>query len=60
VAGTTQFIYENLIDKQIKKRIRLISTYSFSVFCLQGLNGALFAAGYNKRLSSIGTGDYIF
>lgn len=34
------------------RRTGLLSTYSFTVFCLQSLIGATFAAGYNFKLNS--------
>jgi hypothetical protein len=46
-----QYIFDNFVEKRLYNRFGLLSTHSFTVFCLQGLVGAIFAAGYNSKIS---------
>lgn len=59
VSAITQYFLSKFLEKWIVGKLGRFSTYSFTVFCLQGLLGAIFAAGYNSRISS-STSDGFF
>ena len=52
VAAIAQYFLSNFLEKWIVSKLGRISTYSFTVFCMQGLLGAIFSAGYNSRITS--------
>lgn len=51
-AAILQYFFDNVMEKRLCRRFGLLSTHSFTVFCLQGLVGAIFAAGYNTKISA--------
>ena len=51
VSGILQQIFDNCLEKLIYKKFGLISTHSFTVYCLQGFIGAVFATAYNGRIT---------
>jgi hypothetical protein len=61
IAGILQYIFDNLIESSLFKKFGLITTHSFTLFCLQGFIGAVLAAAYNGRITSLGlTNQFTF
>jgi hypothetical protein len=56
IAGISQFIFDNYLEKMIYAKLGHISSSSYTLFCLQGFLGAVFAAGYNIRMRTQNNG----
>jgi hypothetical protein len=56
-ASVLQYFFDNFVEKRLYRITGLLSTYSFTVFCLQGLVGAAFAAGYSSKLTANSSKD---
>ena len=52
VAGSIQVIIMNLIEKKVARERSIFNTFSFSLFGIQGLIGAIFAAIWNAAIRS--------
>lgn len=51
VAALVQFAYTNLIERRMYLRWGPVTTYSFSVYIVQGFISAIFAAGFSKMVA---------
>jgi hypothetical protein len=60
ISGMLQYWFDNWLEYALFRRIGLITTNSFSLFCLQSLLGAIFAAAYNSRITNITNDGYNF
>ena len=60
ISGMLQYSFDNWLEYALFRRIGLITTNSFSLFCLQSFLGAIFAAAYNGRIRNITNDGYTF
>lgn len=60
ISGMLQYWLDNWLEYAIYRKIGLITTNSFSLFCLQSFLGAIFAASYNGRIANITKDGYTF
>lgn len=60
ISGMLQYWFDNWLEYALFRRIGLITTNSFSLFCLQSFLGAIFAAAYNGRITNITNDGYTF
>ena len=56
VAGLSQSIIQNAVEKQAVNKNRIVSTVSWSLFGVQGLIGAGFASGWRVIVASNSNG----
>lgn len=52
IAAIFQYFFDNVLERRVFRRWGVVSTYSFSLFCLQSLIGAIFAFIYKATASS--------
>ena len=52
IAAIFQYLFDNVLERRVFRRWGVVSTYSFSLFCLQSLIGAIFAFIYKAIASS--------
>jgi hypothetical protein len=55
-AAVAQYFFDNFLERKVHRKWGVVSTYSFSLFCLQSLLAAVFAAAYNSRASKTTNG----
>lgn len=60
VGAIFQYTLDNGAEKRIYQRFGHLTTYSFSLFGVQGLLGAIFAAGYSNRVSNSEDNGFVY
>jgi hypothetical protein len=60
ISGLFQYLFDNVIERYAYKKWGHFSTYSYTLFCLQGLIGAIFAAGYNTSITNQGSNGFVY
>lgn len=51
VAAIVQYFFDNVLEKRVFKAWGVVSTYPFSLYCLQSLLGTIFAFVYGAIAS---------
>lgn len=59
VAAIVQYFFDNVLERRVFKRWGMVSTYSFSLYCLQSLLGAIFAFVYKAKASSDNSSPFV-
>ena len=56
IAAVVQYFCDNFIEKKVYLKWGVVSTYSSTLYCIQGLIAAALAAGFNSRTKSSSNG----
>lgn len=59
VAAIFQYLFDNVLERKVFRRWGVVYTYSFSLFCLQSLIGAIFAFVYKAVASSSNSSAFV-
>lgn len=60
IAGLTQYYFDNFIERKLYQRWGVVSSFSFTLHCLQGFLGWVFALAYNARIKDNSADGFSF